>query len=95
MNHTVAIIIVAVSLSSRAFANQLTVEEIIAEGDCVTVRYTERGVFRGAFRGHAPTGRPFEVVAMEWFTVHGGMIQQRWGARDFAAIARQIGMPLN
>ena len=77
-----------------AFANQLHVEEMIAEGDCVAVRYTERGTFRGVFRGHAPMGRPSEVVAMEWFTVHAGKIQQRWGTRDFAAIARQTGIPL-
>ena len=78
-----------------AFANVLTVEQIIAEGDLLAVRYTERGKFRGAFRGAAPTDKTFEVVALEWFVVRGGRIQQRWGARDFAAIARQIGLPLN
>jgi steroid delta-isomerase-like uncharacterized protein len=78
---------------NAAFATELTIVEMIAEGDRVAARYTERGTFRGAFRGHAPTGKPFEVVAMEWFTMVDGKIQQRWGARDFAAIARQIGLP--
>jgi len=33
-------------------------------------------------------------VAMEWFTIKDGRIQNRWGARDSASQARQIGLPL-
>jgi steroid delta-isomerase-like uncharacterized protein len=79
----------------EAFAIELTVEEIIADGGRVAVRYTERGTFRGPFRGHAPTGKSYELVAMEWFEVRDGKIRRRWGARDFAAQARQAGLPLN
>jgi steroid delta-isomerase-like uncharacterized protein len=77
-----------------AFGIQLNVVEMIAEGNTVAVRYTERGTFRGAFRGNAPTGKSYELVAMEWFTVKDGRIQNRWGARDAASQARQIGLPL-
>jgi steroid delta-isomerase-like uncharacterized protein len=77
-----------------AFALELTVEEMIAEGDTVAVRYTERGTFRGPFRGQEPTGKPFELVAMEWFTVMNGRIHRRWGARDSASQARQMEMKL-
>jgi steroid delta-isomerase-like uncharacterized protein len=73
---------------------QLTIEEMVAEGDLVAVRYTERGTFRGPFLGHAPTGKSYEMVAMEWFVIRDGKVQQRWGARDQATQARQIGMPL-
>jgi hypothetical protein len=48
----------------EAFAPRLEVESMAAEGDTVAVRYRERGRFVGPFRGHAPTGRPFELVAM-------------------------------
>ncbi len=78
----------------EAFAINLTVEEIIAEGDTVAVRYTERGVFVGSFRGQEPTGKSFELVAMEWFTLLDGKIHRRWGARDAASQARQIGLKL-
>src|SRR5580765_5420695 len=50
-----------------AFAIQLQVESIIAEGDIVAVRYVERGTSVGSFRGGPVTGKAFEVVAMEWF----------------------------
>jgi steroid delta-isomerase-like uncharacterized protein len=78
----------------EAFALNLTVEAIIAEADFVAVRFTERGTFRGAFRGHAPTGKSYELVAMEWFEMREGKIHRRWGARDSASQSRQIGLKL-
>ncbi len=75
-------------------ATDLTIEEMAAEGDVVAVRYTERGTFRGPFFGNPPTGRSYELVAMEWFIVRDGRIRQRWGARDAASQARQVGLPL-
>jgi len=79
----------------EAFAPRLDVESMAAEGDTVAVRYRERGCFVGPFRGHPPTGRPFELVAMEWFVVKGGKIYRRWGVRDSASQSRQMGLPLN
>jgi steroid delta-isomerase-like uncharacterized protein len=76
------------------FGVNLHIEEIIAEGNKVAVRYTERGSFTGMFRGTNPTGKSYELVAMEWFVIRSGKIQQRWGARDSASQARQIGLPL-
>ncbi len=73
---------------------ELTVEQMVAEGDVVAVRYTERGTFKGAFMGNEPTGRSYELVAMEWFVMRDGKIHRRWGARDAATQARQIGLPL-
>jgi steroid delta-isomerase-like uncharacterized protein len=78
-----------------AFALNLQVEAIIAEGDTVAVRYVERGTSVGSFRGGPVTGRSFEVVAMEWFVLKDGRIQRRWGARDNAAQFRQMGLPLD
>lgn len=78
----------------EAFATNLTVEQIIAEDDTVAVHYTERGTFVGSFRGQEPTGKSFELVAMEWFTLLEGKIHRRWGARDAASLAHQIGMKL-
>jgi predicted ester cyclase len=75
-----------------AFGIALTVGEMIAEGDQVAVRYTERGTFAGPFRGKEPTGKSYELVAMEWFVLRDGRIHRRWGARDAAAQARQVGL---
>ncbi len=72
---------------------RLEILDIAAENDDVVLRLRESGRFVGPFRGLAgiePTGKPFEIVAIEWFKVHDGKIAERWGARDSAAIARQV-----
>jgi len=79
----------------NAFAIQLTVEELVAEGDTVAARYTERGQSRGEFRGKAATGKSYEIVAMEWFVIKEGRIDRRWGARDSAAQFRQMELSLD
>ena len=78
----------------EGLAIQLTIEEMVADGDSVAVRYTERGTFGRPFLGHEPTGKSYELVAMEWLVIRNGKIQRRWGARDSASQARQIGIPL-
>jgi ketosteroid isomerase-like protein len=71
---------------------RLSVEGIIGEGDTVAVRFRETGTFKGPFRGKEPTGKSYDIVAMEWFVLRDGKIVRRWGARDSASISRQIGM---
>ncbi len=78
----------------EAFAITLHIESIIAEDNQVSVRYTERGTFVKPFRGQASTGKSFELVAIEWFVLQDGKIDRRWGVRDHASQARQIGLPL-
>ena len=71
----------------------LEIEGLVESGETVVARYTERGRFVGSFRGLPgvePTGREYEVVAMEWFEFHGGKIGKRWGARDFDRIKTQV-----
>jgi len=76
----------------EAFAIELSIEETVAEGDTVAVRYLERGKSVGSFRGGGVTGKPYEIVAMEWFQMRDGKIARRWGARDSASQNRQMGL---
>lgn len=75
----------------EALEMELVVEDLAVEGDRVAVRYVERGRHVAPFRGREPTGNSYELVAMEWFELEGGRIRRRWGARDGAAQARQLG----
>jgi predicted ester cyclase len=59
------------------------------------VRYIESGTFKAAAFGVEPTGKSYELVAMEWFEIEGQQIRRRWGARDSASQARQLGIPLS
>jgi predicted ester cyclase len=73
---------------------RLEILGMVAEADQVVVRYRETGRFVGAFRGLAgqrPTGRNYEIVAIEWFVIdNNDRISCRWAARDSAAITRQV-----
>jgi len=73
-----------------ALAIELTIEAIIEAGDTLAVRYTERGRSVGEFRGQQPTGKTYELVAMEWFEMHEGRIRRRWGARDSGTQMKQL-----
>lgn len=78
----------------EGYGMQLQIQSLIAEGNVVAVRYIETGRFRAPAFGRKPTGRSYELVAMEWFEICDGKIQRRWGARDAASQARQLGIPL-
>jgi predicted ester cyclase len=77
----------------EGMAMQLHPEAVAVDGARVVVRYVESGRFQGIFRGlkgHAPTGRSYQVIAMEWFELEGDRIAMRWGTRDFSAIKDQV-----
>src|ERR671917_960884 len=48
---------------------QDTVEEIVAEGDKVVVRWRSRGTHQGEFMGVAPTGRHVTFPGMRLFRI--------------------------
>ena len=79
----------------EGYGMQLKIEELIAEGNIVAARYVETGVFRAPAFGNQPTGKAYELVSIEWFEIEGGKIKRRWGARDAASQARQLGIPLS
>lgn len=72
---------------------QLKIEELCAEGDVVAVRYRETGTFKRNFMGNEPTGKSYELVAMEWFVVKDNLIIRRWGARDGLPRRDNLGFP--
>lgn len=78
----------------EGYGMQLSVQSLVAEGGTVAARYIETGTFKSPAFGVSPTGKSYELVAMEWFEVADGKIKRRWGARDSAAQARQLGIPI-
>jgi predicted ester cyclase len=76
----------------EGYGMQLRIEGLIAEGNVVAARYVESGTFRAPAFGNAPTGKSYTLIAMEWFEIEGSKIKRRWGARDSASQARQLGI---
>ena len=59
---------------------QCVVDDVIAEGDRVVVRWTLRGVNTGSMLGMPPTGRPVAEPVIAIFRIAGGKIVERWAA---------------
>lgn len=75
------------------YGMQLDIQGLVAERNVVAARYIERGTFRAPAFGYPPTGKSYELVAIEWFEIDGRKIKRRWGARDSAALRKQLGIP--
>jgi steroid delta-isomerase-like uncharacterized protein len=81
-----------VTLVRGAFPDgRITIEDLVAEGDRVAVRWTFRGTHRGGFMGVSPTGKEVEMGAMDLFRVAGGKIAETWSNVDMMSMMRQLG----
>ena len=76
----------------EGYGISLEIQEMIAEGDVVAARFLETGTFRAPAFGNQPTGKSYELVAIEWFEIEGAKIKRRWGVRDAVSQARQLGI---
>lgn len=68
-----------------------TVEETIADGDDIAVRFTIRGTHTGAFMGLPPTGRIIEVNAQAFMTIEHGRVRRLRGVFDRFGMMQQLG----
>jgi steroid delta-isomerase-like uncharacterized protein len=70
---------------------QWTLEEMIAEGDNVAVRYTMQGTHQGEFFGFAATGKSISVQAINFYRLVDDQIVEEYGQPDMLGLLRQIG----
>jgi predicted ester cyclase len=70
---------------------QLTIEDIIAEGDRVWLRMTCTGTNKGGFMG-PPNGKSFKITVMDVLRLKDGKIVEHWGVPDRFALLAQFGM---
>lgn len=57
---------------------RFSIDDLVAEGDRVTIRWTLYGTNTGPFFGEPPTGQPVELAAIVIFRVGDGKITERW-----------------
>lgn len=75
-----------------AFDTHLTVEDVVAEGDIVVLRFTLRATHKGEYLGVPATGR--QVTSPEIsFTRYGeGKAREFWIMLDTLGVMQQLGM---
>ena len=70
----------------------VTIEDMVAEGDKVAARFTARGIHRGAFMGLPPTGKPITMSGIEIFRIENGKIAELWGEANLIGLMQQLGI---
>ena len=81
-----------VEMYRNAFPDlHITVEDLIAEGDKVVMRWTARGTHQGELMGVPPSGNRVEVTGINIERLEGGKFVESWSNYDFLGLMQQIG----
>ncbi len=70
---------------------QATIEDLLAEGAKVVLRFTFRGTHQGEFMGIAPTGKQVTMAGIDIFRIADGKIVELWGQEDVLGVMQQLG----
>jgi steroid delta-isomerase-like uncharacterized protein len=71
---------------------RIVVEDIIAEGDKVAVRWTSNGTHSGSFLGIPPTSAQFSIAGIDIHVLKGGRLAEHWHVIDQLAQMQQLGL---
>jgi steroid delta-isomerase-like uncharacterized protein len=69
-----------------------TIDDVVAEGDRVVVRTHWHGTHRGDFFGIPPTGKAFDLTAIDILRVVDGKAVEHWGNEDDLGMLQQLGL---
>jgi steroid delta-isomerase-like uncharacterized protein len=69
----------------------VTIDDMMADSDKVTCRFTARGTHSGEFMGIPPTGRNITMTGIEIFRIEDGRIAELWGEANLMGLRQQLG----
>ena len=85
----------SVAMLRNAFPDiEITIHDLIAEGDKVASRWTARAKHDGEFMGISPTGTAVTFDGLYVYRVTNGRISEVWASFDALGLLRQIGKTL-
>jgi steroid delta-isomerase-like uncharacterized protein len=81
-----------VNMYRSAFPDlQVSIEDLVAEGDRVVSRWRTRGTHEGELMGNAPTGNQASITGILIDHISGGKIEEEWVDYDTLHLMQQIG----
>ncbi len=80
-----------VEILQTAFTMNFTLEDIIAEGDKVVVRWTNHNVHHGPFMGIPATGKSAIVSGIDIHLLRKGKLAEHWDVFDALSLFQQLG----
>ncbi len=76
----------AAELAAAVPDNRTQIDDLVAAGDKVVVRYTTCGTHEGVMHGVAPTGRALTTHGIEIYRVVDGRVAECWGQYDMSEL---------
>lgn len=70
----------------------VTIEDMVADGNNVAARFTARGIHKGNFMGLPATGKPITMTGIEIFRIKDGKIAELWGEANLLGLMQQLGI---
>ena len=70
---------------------QITIEDLFAEGDTVVKRYSVRGTHSGEFAGVPGTGKKVTLHGVTIYRIKNGKFAEAWWFLDIPAFLKQVG----
>lgn len=80
-----------VSMLVTALDPHFTVEDVIAEGDRVAVRWRHQGTQVEPFLGLPASGKSFEIAGIDIYRVQEGRLAEHWHVIDQFGMLMQLG----
>jgi predicted ester cyclase len=71
---------------------QFTIDDVVAEGDRVAVRWTNSGIHSGEFLGIPPTGRTYQIAGIDIYRIQAGLLAEHWHVIEEMALMQQLGL---
>jgi steroid delta-isomerase-like uncharacterized protein len=71
---------------------RLAINDLIAEGDKVVVRWTATGTHKGELMGIAPTGKRVTVTGCDIDQYQDGKVVEAWASYDMLGMLQQLGV---
>ena len=71
--------------------SQITIDDTVAEGDQLAVRFRLTGEHQGEFMGVPPTGRAFVLNGQTVVRFRDGRVVERWTTSDIIGLLIQLG----
>jgi len=82
-----------VSIFQNAFPDMdAAIEDVVAEGDKVVVRFSATGTHQGEFFGIPPTGKRIRSTGINIFRIANGKIVEHWNNADDLGLMQQLGV---
>lgn len=81
-----------VEILQTAFTMNFTLDDIIAEGNKVVVRWTNHNVHHGPFMGIPATGKSAIVTGIDIHLLQNGKLAEHWDVQDMLSLLQQLGV---